>query len=446
MDIAIIGTGYVGLVSGVCLASKGHRVTCFDQNESVIEILQQGKCPIHEHGLENLMQSSSEFLSYKVLTSATELSLASFPVVIVAVGTPTVNGEIDLGQIVSVAQLMSRVIKSSEHFISVVIKSTVVPGTTDTVVRNILEKGSGKALGEFGLGMNPEFLREGNAVQDFLNADRVVLGYQDQATLDLLRKIYEPWECQKVELNTRSAEMMKYVNNTLLATLISSINEYSNIARSLGDIDFDKVMSGVHLDHRWTPVLPNGQKVVPSIIDYLKPGCGYGGSCFPKDVTALSALAKANSTPARIIDAVIDVNNNQPRVMVDMLKSKIDDLTDKRVLVLGLAFKPGTDDVRESVALKLLGLLNNQVASLTAHDPVAIENAKKHIDSSVRVQYIDDWKMAIAFHDIIIIATNWAIYESLADSYNSLTDKLIFDTRSMFGVGIFNDANYLSIN
>jgi UDPglucose 6-dehydrogenase len=240
--------------------------------------------------------------------------------------------------------------------------------------------------------------------------------------------------------------MMKYVNNTLLATLISSVNEYSNIARGIGNIDFEQVMNGVHLDHRWTPLSADGQKVFPKIIDYLKPGCGYGGSCFPKDVMALSALANDKLMPSRIIDAVIDVNDNQPNVMVEILKTKVGVISNKRVLVLGLAFKPETDDVRESVSLKLLKLLNDEVFSLSAHDPVAIDNTRQQLGSSVKIEYVQDWRAAISNNDIIIFATNWSIYKSILESKDMLVGKCVFDTRSLFDANAFPGATYLSIN
>jgi UDPglucose 6-dehydrogenase/GDP-mannose 6-dehydrogenase len=342
--------------------------------------------------------------------------------------------------------MMGRLIKTTDKYISLIIKSTVVPGTTDTFVKNIIEDESGKKLGHFGLGMNPEFLREGNAVDDFLSPDRIVLGYEDEATLDILREMYRPWGCQKVELNSRSAEMMKYVNNTLLATLISSVNEYANIARELGNIDFQQVMHGVHLDNRWSPLMEDGIKLFPKIIDYLKPGCGYGGSCFPKDVKALSALSKEMLIPPKIIDAVIAVNDEQPNYMIRMLEHKVKDLSDKRVLILGLAFKPETDDVRESVSLKLINLLNGKVSSLSAHDPIAVENSKKQISQSVNIDYIDDWQAAVGNTDIVIIATNWMVYKSINNLAGSLTEQIIFDTRSLLDSNLFNSSNYLSIN
>ncbi len=446
MRIAIIGTGYVGLVSGVCFASKGHSVTCFDSSLKPISLLKNGKIPIYENGLNNLLLESKKNISFEVLNDTNEHILLNFGVILVAVGTPSVNGKADLSQLKSVALMLGRLIKQSNKFISIILRSTVPPGTTDTFFKNIIEKQSGKKFGKFGLGMNPEFLREGNAVEDFLEADRVVMGYEDEATLNILREIYDPWSCEKIELNSRSAEMMKYVNNTILATLISSVNEHANIAKKIGDIDFKKVMKGVYLDNRWSPLVDNQNKLFPKILDYLKPGPGYGGSCFPKDVMALSSLSKELSIPSKIIDAVIAVNEDQPKQLLKILKKKISNLSDKNVLILGLSFKPDTDDVRESISLKIINLLYDEVSSLTAHDPIAIENTKKSIKSSIEISYVDNWETAVINADIIIIATNWSIYKSIDKLGTSLSDKIIFDTRSLLDSNIILNENYLTFN
>ena len=234
-------------------------------------------------------------------------------VILIAVGTPTIDDKIDLGQIETACKTIGNLIKNSDKF-NIIIKSTVVPGTTDTFVKNILESTSEKLVGDFGLVTNPEFLREGNAVQDFMNPDRIVFGFEDEKILDILKEMYKPWNTDKVEVNTRTAEMIKYVNNSLLATQISTINEYSNIARAIGNINFSKVMS-VHLDHRWSPII-NNSRIRPQIIDYLLPGVGFGGSCFPKDVKAISALAK-EKVLTNDLDSVIKVNHNQPKQIIN---------------------------------------------------------------------------------------------------------------------------------
>ena len=446
MKIAIIGTGYVGLVSGVCFASKGHSVTCFDSRSEPISLLKEGKIPIYEKGLNELLINSKKNISFEVLNLSKEQMLLNFDVILVAVGTPSEEGKADLSQIESVAIMLARLIKQTDKFISIILRSTVPPGTTDTLFKNIIEKHSEKSLGNFGLGMNPEFLREGNAVDDFLEADRIVMGHEDQSTLNILREIYASWNCEKIELNSRSAEMMKYVNNTILATLISSVNEYANIAREIGDIDFKKVMKGIHFDNRWSPLMNSQKKLFPKILDYLKPGPGYGGSCFPKDVMAISSLSKELSIPSKIIDAVIAVNEEQPKQLLKILKKKINKLSDKNVLILGLSFKPDTDDVRESISLKFINLLYDEVSSLSAHDPIAIENTKKSINSTIEVSYVSDWESAVLKADIIIIATNWSIYKSIDKLGMSLSNKIIFDTRSLLDSNNTINENYLTFN
>lgn len=446
MKIAIIGTGYVGLVSGVCFASKGHMVTCFDLNKKIIDILKNGEIPIYENGLEELILNNKKNILFEVLETDNESKLLEFDVIFVAVGTPNLNGKIDLSQIESVAIIIARLLKNSEKYISVILRSTVLPGTTDTFFKNILENQSGKKLGQFGLGMNPEFLREGNAIEDFLGADRIVMGYEDIGTLNIMRDIYHSWNCHKLEVNSRSGEMLKYVNNTLLATLISSVNEYANIAKQIGGIDFKQVMQGVYLDNRWSPLTADKNKLFPKILDYLKPGSGYGGSCFPKDVKALSTIAKEISIDPKIIDAVIEVNNDQPKRIVEILENKVKNLSNKRVLILGLAFKPETDDVRESVSLKIINLLSKKVLTLSAHDPVAIENTKKVMSPFLNINYVDNWKAAINKADIIIIATNWNIYKSIDQLNYLFLEKIIFDTRSLLDSRLTSHENYISFN
>ena len=446
MKLAVIGTGYVGLVSGVCLASKGHLVTCFDTNELTVNQLDKGICHIYENGLEKLLIGNKSNISFSLLDNRTEQKLLDFDAVLVAVGTPTKNGRADLSQIESVGRMLGRLIKNSSKYISVIIKSTVLPGTTDTFLKEILEEESGKKVGDFGLGMNPEFLREGNAIEDFQFPDRIVLGYEDVKTLDVLNRIYEPWDCEKIEVNTRSAEMMKYVNNALLATLISTINEYSNIARELGNIDFKKVMHGVHLDNRWSPLDGDGKKINPQIIDYLKPGCGYGGSCFPKDVMAISALSEDIGVSSSILSAVIEVNEKQPVVIVDILKKEVSQLENKRILMLGLSFKPETDDVRESVSLKLLKLLDGKVKSLSAHDPIAISNAKNTLELKNNIEFVDDWRNKLSDIDIIIVATNWAEYTDLANLPNQIEGKTILDARSLLIESDLPNVKYITVN
>ena len=241
-------------------------------------------------------------------------------IIMVTVGTPFSNGQIDLTYVKEVAKIIGIYLKSSDQFVSVVIKSTVLPGTTDTIVREILEQYSGKKIGDFGLGMNPEFLREGNAFEDAMELDRIVFGYEDYKTLKMLRELYEPWKTDKIEVNTRTAEMIKYANNSLLATQISAVNEIANITQEIGNIDVMDVMNGVFTDKRWSPILEDGSRVYPDILKYLIPGCGFGGSCFPKDIMALKALAEKLGLEPRMLNSILETNQRQPYQIVQLLK------------------------------------------------------------------------------------------------------------------------------
>src|ERR1035441_9753931 len=296
MKIAVFGTGYVGLVSGVCLAAKGHEVVCLDLRAEVVEKLNRAQPHIHEPGLPELLRRVISETRFRATLSRDD-ALRDASLILIAVGTPSAEGRIDLQHIATAAQQIGACLKSSGRFVAVVVKSTVVPGTTDGPVRKILEESSGKKLGQFGLGMNPEFLREGNAVADFMNPDRIVLGHEDAETRRLLGELYRPWSCEKLEVNTRTAEMIKYANNCLLATQISAVNELANLCSKIGNVDVLQVMAGVHLDKRWNPLDPAGRRVNPAILSYLLPGCGFGGSCFPKDVQALRTLGREHGLP-----------------------------------------------------------------------------------------------------------------------------------------------------
>ena len=297
MRISIVGTGYVGLVSGVCLADKGHEVVCVDVDKKKVETINSGQVPFYEKGLSDLLKKNmpTRFKATTDLVTAieeTELTL-------IAVGTPFGRDKIDLTHIEQVSSQIGTVLchKSSYHV--VVVKSTVIPGTTEEVVLPLLEKASGKMAGvSFGVGMNPEFLREGEAVTDFLFPDRIVLGGIDERTIDVLEGLYKDFpDVSRIRTSPKTAEMIKYTANSLLATMISFSNEIGNLCAVLGGIDVVDVMKGVHLDKRITPVLSNGERVVPTLVSYLEAGCGFGGSCFPKDVKALMAHGAKRGVP-----------------------------------------------------------------------------------------------------------------------------------------------------
>lgn len=442
MRLAVAGAGYVGLVSGVCLAAKGHHVACVDVNSTVVQQLNNGTPHIYECGLPELLTEVLAAGRFSV-TSDLGSALENSDLVVIAVGTPSKDGAIDLRFIRKVSGSIGDYIGKTGRFLSVVVKSTVVPGTTDTVVRQEIEQASGHRHPAFGLGMNPEFLREGEAIEDFMNPDRIVFGHEDPRTLELLEELYAPWDCAKVRVNTRTAELIKYANNALLATQISAVNEIANLAAALGGIDVMDVMQGVHLDKRWTPVI-GGQRLTPGILAYLVPGCGFGGSCFPKDVEALRTQGEDRGLDMRMLNGVLDVNRNQPGQVTAILERECGGLKDKRCLVLGLAFKPGTDDVRESASLKIVADLLAGGALVQAHDPIAAENFERAIGASGDgVDYLDDWQAELSETEIVVVATRWPEYGVLSDL--NLAGKTVFDARRLFGRDSLDCGKYLSI-
>jgi len=364
--------------------------------------------------------------------------------VLIAVGTPSENGVIDLKYVKAAAAGIGAYIRGTDRHISVIVKSTVIPGTTDTAVRRQIEEASGKSFPAFGLGMNPEFLREGDAIEDFMAPDRIVLGHEDAKTLERLEELYAPWDADKVRVNTRTAELIKYANNALLALQISGVNEIANLAAAIGGIDAMDVVRGVQLDKRWNPILDGGNRAQPQILTYLVPGCGFGGSCFPKDVQALRSQGESSGLPMRMLNAVLDVNETQPGQVLRILARQHSDLKDVKVLVLGLAFKPDTDDVRESASLKIVADLVASGAKVTAHDPIATANFRKFLGPlSEKIAFVCDWEAAVAESAIVIVATRWADYRRLVGM--RLGGKTLFDARRLFSSVEVPGAAYLSI-
>lgn len=443
MKIAVVGTGYVGLVSGVCLAAKGHDVTCVDLNPSIVERLNRAEPTIHERGLPELLAEVHGAGNFRATTQIAE-ALDGSEAVLLAVGTPSENGVIDLKYIRAASREIGSILRDRDDHVSVIVKSTTVPGTTDTVVREELEQASGKVLGEgFGLGMNPEFLREGEAIEDFMYPDRVVLGHEDEKTLARLRALYAPWDVDKPEVNTRTAEMIKYANNALLATQISAVNEIANLAAAVGGIDVMDVMTGVHMDKRWNPITPTG-RADPKILTYLIPGCGFGGSCFPKDVQALRSQGEAQGLKMDMLNAVLSVNEAQPDQVTSILEMEAGALAGKSVLLLGLAFKPETDDVRESASLKIAENLLAEGARVTAHDPIATAFFIKAFGPEAeKITFVEDWQAEMAGAEVVIIATRWQEYAAVAEL--ARTGQIVFDARRMLPPETVTEAAYLTI-
>jgi len=423
MKISIIGTGYVGLVTGACLAEKGHQVTCVDINPERVAALNRAEPPIFEAGLEDLLRKHVG----KGLSATADLAKAVLEtdLTLIAVGTPFDGKEIDLTAVLGATKQIGAVLKQKSSYHLVVVKSTVVPGTTDLHVLPALEAASGKKAGvDFGVGMNPEFLSEGEAVNDFLFPDRIVLGGIDERSTDVLEELYKPFgaDVPRLRTNTRTAEMIKYASNSLLAALISFTNEMANLGAALGNIDTVEVMRGVHLSQYFRSRNKEG---LPSITSFLKAGCGFGGSCLPKDVSALVVHGQKAGTSMRLLESVLRINEEQPKRTVALLRKHWPNLKDVRVVVLGLSFKPETSDVRESPAFPIMRELLDAGAALKAFDPVAKHEAQKAFPEK-RVNYCDTLEVALTDIDAVVVVTPWKEFGDVPARLKSQQPHVVF--------------------
>lgn len=410
MKLSIIGTGYVGLVTGACLAEKGHDITCVDLDATRVAQINAGRSPIFEPGLESLISKhiGQRLRATLDLATAVRETDATF----IAVGTPFNGSTIELRDVRRAAHDLGAALRTKSGYHLVVVKSTVIPGTTEGIVRPEIESAAGLPTGEcFGVAMNPEFLSEGTAVRDCLFPDRLVLGTNDPRSLALLREIYAPFpHTPTIETTPRTAEMIKYASNALLATLISFANEIANLGTAFGGIDPDAVMRGLHLSQYFRSRNRDG---LPPIVEFLRPGCGFGGSCLPKDVRALVAHAQDAGEPVSLLRAVLAVNHRQPAQIISLLERRWPDLHELRVTVLGLSFKPGTDDVRETPARAVIEQLLAAGAHVTAYDPVAMTNFRPLVEHA-HLRYTPDLSSAIAEAEAIIVVTAWPEFNELA--------------------------------
>lgn len=383
MRITIVGTGYVGLTTGVCLAFVGHQVACVDIVPERVAAINRGEAPFFEPGLAEMLSTTLANERLRA-TSNLEEAVVGSDVTFITVGTPESDRGIDLSYVVAAAQRVGLALRQAPSYHIVCLKSTVVPGTT-AIVRSLLEEGSGRRVGEFGLCMNPEFLREGAAIHDFMNPDRIVIGQWDEKSGKALAEVYQFFDCPKIFTTPANAEMIKYASNALLATLISFSNEIAALCEVTPSVDVKAVLRGVHLDRRLSPVV-NGQRISPGILAFLWAGCGFGGSCLPKDVNALRAYARERSTVPRLLDAVVAVNTERPAYLERLAEQALGSLRGATVAVLGLAFKPGTDDLRESPAVAVIKLLRSKGADVKAYDPIVTSTpAGSRLDGLAKV-------------------------------------------------------------
>ena len=412
MNICVIGAGYVGLVTAACFADLGNAVTCLDIDEGKIEGLKRGKLPIYEPGLDEVVERNVKAGRLSFTTSYAE-GIAKAEVVFIAVGTPSgVDGEADLRYVRSAAEAIADVM---DHPLIIINKSTVPVGTGDSVA-NIIRKRRGEGV-EFSVVSNPEFLREGSAVHDFMHPDRIVLGSEDRASVERVAHLYMPLRCTLMLTNLRTAEMIKYASNAFLATRISFINEIACICDELG-ADIKEVAFGMGCDRRIGH-------------HFLEAGLGWGGSCFPKDVKALAHMADLHGTHPQLLRAVMDINQAQRRRVVRWLRGALGNLNEKTVGILGLAFKPNTDDIRDSSAIDIIRMLQHEGAEIKAHDPEAMPGAQRELSN---VTFCRDAYEVAEGCDALILATEWEEFRYLnwPRIRSAMNDNILVDGRNFY--------------
>ena len=420
MKIAIVGTGYVGLVSGTCFAEIGVNVTCVDTNKEKIESLQKGNIPIYENGLEEMVLRNMKAKRLKFTTSL-ESCLDEVEVIFSAVGTPPdEDGSADLKYVLEVARTIGRNMK---QYKLVVTKSTVPVGTASKVRAVIQEELDKRGVTvDFDVASNPEFLKEGNAISDFMSPDRVVVGVESARAEKLMSKLYKPFllnNFRVIFMDIPSAEMTKYAANSMLATRISFMNDIANLCEIVG-ADVNMVRSGIGSDTRI------GRK-------FLYPGIGYGGSCFPKDVKALIKTAEQNGYTMRVLTAVEEVNENQKSVLFEKLMKQFNgDLQGKTVALWGLAFKPETDDMREAPALVLIDKLLKAGCKVRAYDPAAVQECKRRIGDTI--YYACDMYDAVLDADVLMLVTEWKEFRlpSWAVIKKTMSRQIVLDGRNIY--------------
>lgn len=422
MKITVIGTGYVGLVTGACLAEMGNHVVCLDRDAARIATLQQGGIPIHEPGLADVVRRNAQGgrLSF---TTDVAAAVAHGGVVFIAVGTPPQeDGSADLQHVLAAAEAVGQHMAGYKLIVN---KSTVPVGTAEQV-RNVLAQAlAARGLpADFSVVSNPEFLKEGSAVQDFMRPDRVVVGSDDERATALMRTLYAPFMRNRerlVEMDVRSAEFTKYAANAMLATRISFMNELALLAEKLG-ADIENVRIGIGSDPRIGT-------------HFLYAGTGYGGSCFPKDVRALIRTGDAAGQPLQILQAVQSVNERQKRVLIDKIVARFGPrLQGHRFALWGLAFKPGTDDMREAPSLTVIDQLLARGAEVVAYDPEAMPQAQAALGSRAHLRYAPQANAALEGADALVIVTEWKEFRSpdFAHLAATLKHPVVFDGRNLF--------------
>ncbi|MBK6506695.1 MAG: UDP-glucose/GDP-mannose dehydrogenase family protein [Ignavibacteria bacterium] len=425
MKLAIVGTGYVGLVTGTCLADTGNDVICVDIDKEKVEKLRNNIMPIYEPDLDTIFERNVKAGRLKFTTDLKEAADVADVIFLALPTPPGEDGSADLSYILKVADDLGKIIEGYKIIIN---KSTVPVGTAERV-REAISKNTDI---EFDVVSNPEFLREGLAVDDFMKPDRIVIGTRSEKARKTLEDLFAPYVRQGnpiIFMDERSSELTKYASNSYLATRITFMNEIANICERIG-ADVDLVRIGMGSDTRI------GKR-------FLFPGIGYGGSCFPKDVSALHKSASQNGYEFEILESVMRVNDRQKTIIVDKIRDYFGgDLNGKKIALWGLAFKPDTDDIREAPSLYIIRDLLDAGAIIVAHDPEAMENVKKHVGE--KIQFVDDHYEALKDADALIIATEWTLYRSpdFGRMGSLMKSKVIFDGRNLYDLNHMKELGF----
>ncbi|MEM0111819.1 MAG: UDP-glucose/GDP-mannose dehydrogenase family protein [Candidatus Parvarchaeota archaeon] len=423
-SISIFGLGYVGLTFATCLASSGFKVIGYDKDEEKLKAISEGKPPFYEPGLHELLIKAIAEKSLSLVTDP-EIAVKGSEFTFIAVGTPEHPKErgVDLSFLFEALQTIAQCLRLKDNWHLIVIRSTIPPGTSRKAAL-LLEECTGKRCGEdFGLCVNPEFLREGNAIEDTINPDRIIIGEYDQRSGDALESLYKSFHGNKVppiiRTSLENAELIKYANNAFLAMKVSFINMIANLCEKIPGTDVEEIAKGIGLDKRIGP-------------HFLKAGLGWGGSCFPKDLNALMQIGKQLGVDLPLVKATVDINDQQPYKAIELAEKLIGDLRGKRIAILGLAFKPKTDDIRNAVSIKIINKLLEKGANIIAYDPKAMQHARRIFDDKIR--YAKTAIECIKGADCAIIVTEWDEFKNLKpeDFMKNMKNAAIVDGRRIY--------------
>jgi len=428
--ISVIGMGYVGLCTAVGFVDKGNKIFAVDKDHEKVNSINKGLPPFYEPELERSLQKATKGGYLKAILDLEE-AILNTDVTFITVGTPSkADGSINLKQIQDSATEIGKALNKKSGYQLIVVKSTVLPGTTENIVKPILEEQSNKHCGsDFGLCMNPEFLREGSALYDTLHPDRIIIGEYDKKSGDTLELLYQKFYAEEnpptLRTNLPTAELIKYANNAFLATKISYINTIANVCEKIPRTDITTVAEGIGLDERINP-------------RFLRAGLGYGGSCFPKDLKALIAFAKQQNYVPTMLQSVQKVNDDQAKHAIELTKKEVGDLSGKKIAILGLSFKPDTDDMREAKSIQIINQLLDENANVTAYDPFAVPNAKTIFKN--RINYASSSINCLKNADCCIIVTEWEEFKQLKpeDFTQNMNQPILIDGRRIYNPKTFS--------